>query len=44
MSSGAAALIDALCNPALYDDSPARVTVVETHISWVLYTDCFSPY
>ncbi|UCE90260.1 MAG: AAA family ATPase [Pseudomonadota bacterium] len=38
MTPGDAALIDALRNPALYDDSPACVTVVETHISWVLLT------
>ena len=38
MNPGDAALIDALRNPALYEDSPERITVVETHISWVLLT------
>lgn len=38
MSPGDAALIDALRDPALYEDSPECITIVETHISWVLLT------
>ncbi|MBI4640656.1 MAG: AAA family ATPase [Candidatus Tectomicrobia bacterium] len=34
-------LIEALLNPELYPDKPERVTLAQTHISYLFFTDCF---
>ena len=36
------ALVNALCNPAFYPHSVARIEIVETHISWVFLTGAYA--